>query len=134
MARTNKTQEQETKAVEAKNIEKKDKAFTSNVTEVYAVFVDAVDKRPCKLNFSDAKSQQYAGFDDFSVNMKKSFYNVYMSEANAEICKKQDKDLKVLENPSDTTKKQLRCRLIRFEDFDVLKKCIQAVTEARFAQ
>ena len=118
-----------------KNIEKKDKAFTSNVTEVYAVFAEAVNNRPgCKINFSDAKSQQYAGLDDFSVNMKKSFYNVYMSEANAELCKKQDKDLEVLENPSDTTKKQLRCRLIRFEDFDVLKKCISAVVETRFAQ
>lgn len=102
------------------------------LNEVYKLFTDAVNGRPCKLNYSDAKSQPYCGFDDFSVNFKKSSYNVYMSENNATICASVDKSLTIDDNPCDTTKKQLRCKLVKFTDTEILKKCIDAVTTARF--
>ena len=102
------------------------------VNEVYKLFTDAVNGRVCKLNFSDAKSQPYCGYDDFSVNMKKSSYNVYMSANNAVICQSVDDTIIVNDNLCDTTKKQLRCKLVKFTDTDLLKKCIDAVTLARF--
>ena len=102
------------------------------VNEVYKLFTDAVNGRVCKLNFSDAKSQPYCGYDDFSVNMKKSSYNVYMSANNATICQSVDDTIIVDDNLCDTTKKQLRCKLVKFTDTELLKKCIDAVTLARF--
>ena len=103
------------------------------INEVYAELVKAVDGRPCKLNYSDAKSQPYCGYDDFSINMKKASYNVYMSSANADICIHTVKGLEVEDNPCDTTKKQLRCKLVKFTDWETLKKCIASVTANRFA-
>jgi len=104
------------------------------VDELYRMFTEAVNGKVCKLNYSDAKAQQYAGYDDFSVNLKKTSYNVYMSAANADICVAVDKSLEVMDNPCDTTKKQLRCKLIKFSDTELLKKCIEAVTAHRFAE
>ena len=103
-----------------------------NVTEMYSVFTDAVNGRVCKLNYSDAKSQPYCGYDDFSVNMKKSSYNVYMSANNAVICQSVDDTIVVDDNLCDTTKKQLRSKLVKFTDTELLKKCINAVTDAKF--
>lgn len=102
------------------------------VNEVYKLFTNAVNGRVCKLNYSDAKSQPYCGYDDFSVNMKKSSYNVYMSENNAVICQSVNDTIIVDDNLCDTTKKQLRCKLVKFTDTELLKKCIDAVTTARF--
>lgn len=117
------------------NSTKTNKTFESNVKTVYNYFQTKVIENDgvAKINFSDAKSQQYCGFDDFSVNMKKSTYVVYMSENNSNICKTVDKKLTVEINASDTTKKQLRCKRIVFDDFNVLKKCIDKVTAQRFA-
>jgi len=115
----------------SKNATKTNEVVT--VKTVYDVFVKSVGSNVCKLNYSDAKSQPYCGFDDFSVNMKKSSFNVYMSDVNATVCTTVDNTLTVEVNASDTTKKQLRCKLIRFTDFTVLKKCIDAVSKNRFA-
>ena len=115
----------------SKNATKTNEVVT--VKTVYDVFVKSVGSNVCKLNFSDAKSQPYCGFDDFSVNMKKSSFNVYMSTANATICTTVDSSLVTEVNASDNTKKQLRNTLIRFTDFEVLKKCIIAVAKNRFA-
>lgn len=117
------------------NSTKTNKTFESNVKTVYNYFQTKVLENDgvAKINFSDAKSQQYCGFDDFSVNMKKSNYVVYMSENNANICKTVDKKLTVEINASDTTKKQLRCKRIVFDDFNALKKCIDKITAQRFA-
>lgn len=103
------------------------------VTDVYKLFTDAVNGRVCKLNFSDAKSQPYCGYDDFSVNMKKTTYNVYMNNVNRDICIGIDNKLTASHNDCDTTKKQLRCNLIKFDNIETLKKCIVAVTNNRFA-
>lgn len=103
------------------------------VNELYKVFNDAVNGRVAKINYSDAKSQPYCGFDDFSVNMKKTTYNVYMNDINRDICLKLDKKLTATKNDCDTTKKQLRCNLIKFDNIETLKKCINAVTDNRFA-
>lgn len=103
------------------------------VTELYKVFTDTVNGRVVKINYSDAKSQPYCGYDDFSVNLKKTTYNVYMNDINRDICLKLDKKLTATKNECDTTKKQLRCNLIKFDDIETLKKCIVAVTDNRFA-
>lgn len=103
------------------------------VNDVYAVFAKCVNNRPLKLNYSDAKSQMYCGTNDFSVNMKKSSYVVYLSKHNVEVIKSLiDGKLTVTENASDTTKKQLRCMKVVFDDFALLKKCIIAVVNDRF--
>ena len=107
-----------------------------NVTDVYKLFTDAVNGRVTKINCSghDGKvAQPYCGFDDFSVNIKKSSYNVYMNDVNRDICLSIDKKLTATHNDCDTTKKQLRCNLIKFDNIETLKKCIVAVTENRFA-
>lgn len=105
---------------------------TVNVTDVYKVFVSAVNGAPCKLNFSDAKSQPYCGLPSFSVNMKKSGFMVYMSETNATICTDIDKSLTVNVNECDTTKNGLRNRSIKFslDKYETLCKCINAVVTA----
>lgn len=103
-----------------------------SVSDVYSVFVNAVNGKPCKLNYSNAKSQTYCGLPSFSVNMKKTGFSVYMSSENSEICKSIDNTLIVIDNFSDTTKNQLRCKLIKFslDRFDTLIKCINAVVSA----
>ena len=105
---------------------------TVNVNDVYKVFVNAVDGKPCKLNFSDAKSQPYCGLPNFSVNMKKTGFMVYMSETNATICTDIDKSLTVNVNDCDTTKNGLRNRSIKFalNQYETLVKCINAVVTA----
>lgn len=101
------------------------------VNELYNVFTTELinNNRIAKVNFSDAKTAPYTGLNDFSVNVKKSFYNVYMSTENANKCMTVNDKLSVLENACDTTKKQLRCKLIRFDknDRDTLVKCIKTV-------
>lgn len=105
---------------------------TVNVNDVYKVFVNAVDGVPCKLNFSNAKSQPYCGLSSFSVNMKKSGFMVYMNESNATICTDIDKSLTVNVNDCDTTKNGLRNRSIKFalNQYETLCKCINAVVTA----
>ena len=105
---------------------------TVNVNDVYKVFVNAVDGKPCKLNFSDAKSQPYCGLPSFSVNMKKTGFMVYMNETNATICTDIDKSLTVNVNDCDTTKNGLRNRSIKFalNQYETLTKCINAVVTA----
>lgn len=105
---------------------------TVNVNDVYKVFVNAVNGVPCKLNFSDAKSQPYCGLPSFSVNMKKTGFMVYMNETNANTCLSIDKSLTVNVNDCDTTKNGLRNRSIKFslDKYDVLVKCISAVVSA----
>jgi hypothetical protein len=102
-----------------------------NVTELYNVFTSALleNNRIAKVNYSDAKTAPYTGLNDFSVNVKKSFYNVYMSVDNANKCMSVNDKLVVLDNQCDTTKKQLRCKLVRFDktDRDTLLKCIKVV-------
>lgn len=102
-----------------------------NVTELYNVFTTELlnNNRIAKVNFSDARTAPYTGLNDFSVNVKKSFYNVYMSTENANKCVSVNDKLVVLDNQCDTTKKQLRCKLIRFDknDRDALLKCIKTV-------
>lgn len=102
---------------------------TVNVNDVYKVFVNAVDGKPCKLNFSDAKSQPYCGLSNFSVNIKKTGFMVYMSESNATICTNIDNKLTVNVNDCDTTKNGLRNRSIKFalDKYETLCKCINAV-------
>lgn len=105
---------------------------TVNVNDIYKVFVNAVDGKPCKLNYSDAKSQPYCGLPSFSVNMKKSGFMVYMSETNANTCLSVDKSLTVNVNDCDTTKNGLRNRSIKFtlNQYETLCKCINAVVTA----
>lgn len=102
-----------------------------NVTELYNVFTNELlaNNRIAKVNYSDAKTAPYTGLNDFSINVKKSFYNVYMSTENANKCMTVNDKLVVLDNQCDTTKKQLRCKLIRFDknDRDALLKCIKTV-------
>ena len=97
------------------------------VNDIYKVFHTAIGLKPVKVNFSDAKSQQYCGTNDFSVNVKKSMYYVYMSADNAKKCTEIDNALVVTDNKCDTTKKQLRCKLIKFTDYELLKKCIEHI-------
>ena len=101
------------------------------VKTIYDDFKTATVNKVVKINYSDAKSQMYTGFDDFSVNMKKSSYNVYMNKTNVDICKSIDKTLIDEINASDTTKKQLRSYLIRFTDYELLKKCILAIASTK---
>lgn len=105
---------------------------TVNVNDVYTVFVNAVNGKPCKLNFSDAKSQPYCGLPSFSVNMKKNGFMVYMNETNANTCLSIDKSLTVNVNDCDTTKNGLRNRSIKFslDKYETLCKCINAVVTA----
>lgn len=102
-----------------------------NVVEIYNVFTTELlnNNRIAKVNFSDARTAPYCGLNDFSVNVKKSFYNVYMSTENANKCMSVNDKLVVLDNQCDTTKKQLRCKLIRFDktDIETLLKCIKTV-------
>jgi len=106
--------------------------ITVNVNDVYKVFVNAVDGKPCKLNYSDAKSQPYCGLPSFSVNMKKTGFMVYMNESNANTCLSVDKSLTVNVNDCDTTKNSLRNRSIKFalNQYETLCKCINAVVSA----
>lgn len=128
MSKTTTTKTTTTKTIKS-NATKTNTMLTLDA--VYALFVDGVNGKPIKLNYSNAKSQPYCGFDDFSVNMKKTAYNVYMNEINRDICTMIDKNLVVEPNACDTTKKQLRSWLIRFTDTDTLKKCITAVAKSR---
>ena len=117
------------------NATKKDEVVT--VATTYQYFQSLTLNQVVKLNYSDA-AQKYCGYDDFSVNFKcnKSkvqWYAVYMSEANAQVCTSIDDTLEVEVNASDTTKKQLRCKLIRFTSYETLCKCIEAVTKAKFS-
>lgn len=113
-----------------KNATKTNEVIT--VKSIYDDFKNATIDKVVKINFSDAKSQQYCGFDDFSVNLKKSGYNVYMNTANTEICKSIDKTLVIDDNSkNDTTKKSLRSYLIKFTDYTLLKKCIIAVAKTK---
>ena len=106
-------------------------ATMKTVNELYNVFVTELLKnnKVEKVNFSDAKTAPYCGLNNFSINVKKSFYNVYMNTENANKCTAIDKNLTVLENGCDTTKKQLRNKLIRFEmnQIETLEKCIKTV-------
>lgn len=97
------------------------------VNDIYKVFHTAIGLNPVKVNFSDAKSQQYCGTSDFSVNVKKSMYYAYMSADNAKKCTEIDNTLAITDNKCDTTKKQLRCKLIKFTDYEVMKKCIEHI-------
>ena len=97
------------------------------VDDIYKVFHAAIGLKPIKVNFSDAKSQQYCGTSDFSVNVKKSMYYVYMSADNAKKCTEIDNTLAITDNKCDTTKKQLRCKLIKFTDYELMKKCIEHI-------
>lgn len=99
------------------------------VNDIYKVFHTVIGLKPVKVNFSDAKSQQYCGTSDFSVNIKKSMYYVYMSTDNAKKCIEIDNTLVITDNKHDTTKKQLRNKLIRFDmnQFETLVKCIKTV-------
>ena len=116
-----------------KSVKNTDKVnATINVNDVYKVFVNAVDGKPCKLNYSDAKSQPYCGLPSFSVNMKKTGFMVYMNEVNATICTDIDNTLTVNVNDCDTTKNSLRNRSIKFalDKYETLCKCINAVVTA----
>ena len=97
------------------------------VNDIYKVFHTAIGSKPIKVNFSDAKSQPYCGTSDFSVNVKKSMYYVYMSADNAKKCTEIDNTLAITDNKCDTTKKQLRCKLIKFTDYELMKKCIEHI-------
>jgi hypothetical protein len=55
-----------------------------------------------------------------------------MSEVNANIVKSINDKLTVTNNASDTTKSQLRCKKVVFDDFALLKKCITAVVNSKF--
>lgn len=107
------------------------------VSTVYQYFQSVTMNHVVKLNYSDA-SQKYCGYDDFSINFKcdkskNQWFAVYMSEVNANVCTSVDNTLEVEVNASDTTKKQLRCKLIRFSSYDTLVKCIDEVTKVKFA-
>lgn len=97
------------------------------VNDIYKVFHTAIGIKPIKVNFSDAKSQSYCGTSDFSVNVKKSMYYAYMSTDNAKKCTEIDNTLAIIDNKHDTTKKQLRCKLIKFTDYELMKKCIEHI-------
>ena len=103
------------------------KTAMHTVNDIYKVFHTVIGLKPIKVNFSDAKSQPYCGTSDFSVNVKKSMYYVYMSTDNAKKCTEVDNTLVVNDNKCDTTKKQLRCKLIKFTDYELLKKCIEHI-------
>lgn len=103
------------------------KTAMHTVNDIYKVFHTAIGLNPVKVNFSDAKSQQYCGTSDFSVNVKKSMYYAYMSTDNAKKCTEINNTLVVTDNKCDTTKKQLRCKLIKFADYELLKKCIEHI-------
>ena len=117
-----------TKNAIKKNAEKKNTILT--VSELFNVFSTELVGVPVKINYSDAKAAPYTGLDSFSVNVKKRGYNVYMNASNAELCKKQISTLEVHENPCDTTKKQLRSKLIQFTDSEQLVNCIKIVCKA----
>ena len=38
-----------------------------------------------------------------------------------------DNTLVITDNKHDTTKKQLRCKLIKFTDYELMKKCIEHI-------
>lgn len=103
------------------------KTAMHTVIDIYKVFHTVIGLKPIKVNFSDAKSQPYCGTSDFSVNVKKSMYYVYMSTDNAKKCTEIDNTLVISDNKCDTTKKQLRCKLIKFTDYELLKKCIEHI-------
>ena len=103
------------------------KTAMHTVNDIYKVFHTAIGLKPVKVNFSDAKNQPYCGTSDFSVNVKKSMYYVYMSTDNAKKCTEIDNTLVISDNKCDTTKKQLRCKLIKFTDYELLKKCIEHI-------
>ena len=103
------------------------KTAMHTVNDIFTVFHAAIGLKPIKVNFSDAKSQPYCGTSDFSVNVKKSMYYVYMSADNAKKCTEVDNTLAITDNKYDTTKKQLRCKLIKFTDYELLKKCIEHI-------
>ena len=106
-----------------------------DVKSIYNDFVKCVGNNVCKLNFSDAKSQPYCGYDDFSVNLKSKSYNVYMSTVNSDLCKTVDNTLEVLDNSkNDTTKKQLRCKLVKFTDYALSKECMKSVSDYKFGK
>lgn len=119
-----------TKTATKKNAEKKNENVILTVSELFNVFSTELVGVPVKVNYSDAKAAPYTGLDSFSVNVKKKGYNVYMSASNAELCKKQVGTLEVHDNPCDTTKKQLRCKLIQFTDSEQLVDCIKLVCKA----
>ena len=80
---------------------------------------------------SDAKSQQYYGFGDFSINLKSKWYAVYMSEKNRDLCVEVAPQLEkqVEINSGDTTKQNLRSWCIKFQptQFELLSKCFETV-------
>lgn len=103
------------------------KVTMHTVDDIHTVFVKSIGTTPLRINFSDA-TQQYTGFTDFSVNMKRATYRVYMSDANAKLCTGIDNTLTVCDAPH-STKNGSRDFYIDFTDFNVLKQCIESVAK-----
>lgn len=103
------------------------KVVMHTVDEVHALFAKSIGTVPVKLNYSDA-TQQYTGFTDFSVNMRRASYRVYMNDANTKVCTAIDSALTVHDAPH-STKSGARDFYIDFTDFSVLKKCIEVVAK-----
>lgn len=101
-----------------------------SVSDVHDLFVNAIGNAPLKVNFSDAK-QQYTGTTDFSVNFKKSFYKVYMSAENVDICTGIDNTLSPAASVHDTKSGARDFSIVFTADkYDTLKKCIDSVIAA----
>lgn len=101
-----------------------------SVSDVHDLFVNAIGTAPLKVNFSDAK-QQYTGTTDFSVNFKKSFYKVYMSAENVDICTSIDNTLSPAASVHDTKSGARDFSIVFTADkYDTLKKCIDSVIAA----
>lgn len=103
------------------------KVTMMTIDDIHAVFAKSIGTTPVKLNYSDAV-QKYTGFTDFSVNMRKSLYRVYMSDANTKVCTTIDNELVVHDAPH-STKSGARDFYIDFTSFDTLKKCIEVVAK-----
>lgn len=104
-----------------------EKVVMHTIDDVHEVFVKSIGTAPVKLNYSDA-IQKYTGTTDFSVNMRKSLYRVYMSDANTKVCTTIDNTLTVCNAPH-STKSGSRDFYIDFTDYNVLKKCIEVVAK-----
>lgn len=103
------------------------KVAMHTIDDVHAIFAKSIGTVPVKLNYSDAV-QKYTGFTDFSVNMRKSLYRVYMSDTNVKVCTAIDDTLTVCDAPH-STKSGARDYYIDFTSFDTLKKCIETIAK-----
>lgn len=117
-----------------------DKATTNNkkvnanvmlaLTDFTTVLQKAIVGSKCKV-FTDSKF--YAGFgvtcNGFSVNVKKSKYNIYCNETNAKLVEKID-GVKVVRNGNATDK--TRPHYIELKSTELLMQCINTILDGAY--